>query len=169
MTQLLDSLEERLYSLERLICAVCLLVMLSTVVLSVLVRTFNWPVPNVGEWALAAMSPLAFVGAAMCAKKRAHIAVDVIEQINKLWVKRLSDFLIALSMFAFAVVYAWLGWSLFEDAVYTGEKWLDMGTPIYVPIFFFAAGMAAMAFHGLCDLCRLVASVLVGNKQPRES
>lgn len=169
MTQLLDSLEERLYSLERLICAVCLLVMLSTVVLSVLVRTFNWPIPNVGEWALAAMSPLAFVGAAMCAKKRAHIAVDVIEQINKLWVKRLSDFLIALSMFAFAVVYAWLGWSLFEDAVYTGERWLDMGTPIYVPIFFFAAGMAAMAFHGLCDLCRLVASVLVGNKQPRES
>ena len=169
MIKLLDSLEHRLYSLEKLLCSVCLLIMLFTVVLSVLVRTFNWPIPNVAEWALAAMSPLAFVGCAMCAKKRVHIAVDVIEQINKRWVKRLSDLLIAISMFAFAVVYAWLGWSLFEDAVYTGERWLDMGTPIYVPIFFFAAGMAAMAFHGLCDLCRLMASLLLGNKLPRES
>lgn len=169
MTQLVDSFEQRLYSLERLICSACLLVMLFTVVLSVLVRTFNWPIPNVAEWALAAMSPLAFVGTAMCAKKRAHIAVDIIEQINKLWVKRLSDLLIAMSMLAFAAVYAWLGWSLFEDAVFTGERWLDMGTPIYVPIFFFAAGMAATAFHGLCDLYRLAMSLMLGTNPSRES
>lgn len=164
MIQWLGRLEERLYSIERLICSACLLIMLSTVVISVLVRTFNWPIPNIAEWALAAMSPLAFVGSAMCAKKRAHIAVDIIEQINNIWVQRLSDLLIAISMFTFALVYAWLGWRLFQDALHTGERWLDMGTPIFVPIFFFAAGMAVMAFHGLCDLCRILASLLPGNQ-----
>lgn len=154
MFQRLASFEKRLYSLENAICSLCLLIMLLTVSLGVCVRVFNWPLPNVAEWALAAMSPLAFVGSAMCAHKRAHIAVDIIEQLPFRGVQRMADVLVALLMFAFAAIYAWLGWSLFQDALLTGERWLDMGTPLFVPIFFFFAGMACMAFHGLCDILR---------------
>ena len=154
MNRWITSLEKRLYFAENVICSICLLVMLLTVALGVCVRVFNWPIPNVAEWALAAMSPLTFVGSAMCAHKGAHIAVDIIEQLPFPLIKRISAFIVAALMVIFSVVYAWLGWSLFEDALITKERWLDMGTPVFIPIFFFFIGMVFMSIHGLCDLIR---------------
>lgn len=151
----MDRLEDRLYAIENLVCSLSLLVMLVTVALGVCIRIFDWPVPNVAEWAMAAMSPLAFVGSAMCARRREHISVDIIEQVRSVRVRRLAAMLVAVLMLAFSAIYAWLGWGLFEDARQTGERWLDMGTPLYVPIFFFFAGMACMAVHGVCDVLRV--------------
>ncbi len=150
-----DVLEDRLYSIENVVCSLSLLVMLVTVTLGVCIRVFDLPVPNVAEWAMAAMSPLAFVGSAMCARRREHISVDLIDQLRSPRVRRLAGALVALLMLAFSAIYAWLGWGLFQDARMTGERWLDMGTPLYVPIFFFFAGMACMAVHGACDVLRV--------------
>lgn len=166
MTRWVNAFEQRLYRIESWVCSLCLIIMLLTVFLGVCVRVFNWPIPNVAEWALAAMSPLTFVGSAMCARKRAHIAIDVIDQLPFPWLLRVSNIFVAFLMFAFAVIYAWLGWGLLEDALLTRERWLDMGTPLYIPISFFFAGMVCMAFHGLCDLFRQFAT---GASQPQAS
>ncbi|MHA3904043.1 TRAP transporter small permease [Castellaniella sp. WN] len=162
-----NALEDRLYAIENLVCSLSLLVMLATVALGVCIRVFDWPVPNVAEWAMAAMSPLAFVGSAMCARRREHISVDVIEQVRSPLVRRLAAMVVALLMLVFSAIYAWLGWGLFEDARLTGERWLDMGTPLYVPIFFFFAGMVCMAVHGVCDVLRVFRRGGVGPAQDR--
>ncbi len=62
----LDAFEYRVFRLERWICVLSLVVMLLTVSVSVAVRYFNLGLPNVAEWAIVAMSPLTFIGAAMC-------------------------------------------------------------------------------------------------------
>lgn len=150
----LDRTEQRLYALEKWICVIALAVMLGAVALGVAIRYWNLPLPNVGEWAVVAMSPLTFVGAALCTKAHAHISVDVIRQLRNPRVRCLADLAVVLSMLVFAGVYAWLGWALFTDALASGERLLDVGTPLAVPVAFLWAGMLCMMAHCLLDLWR---------------
>lgn len=151
-----NTFENRLYSIENFVCAISLLVMLATVAFGVCIRFFDLPIPNVAEWAIVAMSPLTFVGSAMCSRMRMHISVDFIEQARSELLKRAAHLIVAVLMLAFSAIYAWLGWTLLEDAVFTGERLLDMGTPLYVPVFFFFLGMVFMVIHGLFDLSRSI-------------
>jgi len=146
--------ERRLYAIEKWVCVAALAVMLAGVAVGVAIRYWNLPLPNVGEWAVVAMSPLTFVGAAMCTMAHAHISVDVVRQLRSAALRRLAHALVTLLMLAFAGVYAWLGWSLFADALASGERLLDMGTPVAVPIAFLWAGMLCMMAHCLLDLWR---------------
>ena len=149
-------LEDRLYFVEKWICAISLLVMLFAVAFGVCIRFFDLPIPNVGEWAVVAMSPLTFVGAAMCSRMGQHISVDFIEQARSPQIRRLAQVLVALLMVVFAGIYAWLGWILLQDVIFTGERLLDMGTPLYVPIFFLFLGMVLMIVHSAFELARSV-------------
>lgn len=156
MAEWATAFERRLYSLENFICSISLLVMLFTVAFGVCIRFFDLPIANVAEWAIVAMSPLTFVGSAMCSRMQMHISVDFIEQARSVLLKRAAQLVVAALMLAFSTIYAWLGWSLFDDAMLSGERMLDMGTPLYIPVFFFFAGMVSMGIHGLFDLLRTV-------------
>jgi len=151
-----DACEAWLYAAEKLVCVLCLAVMLFAVAGGVVIRFWGLPLPNISEWALVAMSPLTFVGAALCTRVQAHIAVDVIKQVPWAGVQRAARLLVALCMVVFSVVYSWLGWTLFEDTLLTGEKLLDMGTPLAVPVFFLLLGMVCMAIHSVLECWRAV-------------
>ncbi|MDO8771114.1 MAG: TRAP transporter small permease subunit [Burkholderiaceae bacterium] len=153
----LDGLEFRVFQGERWVCIASLVMMLFTVSVSVAVRYFNWPIPNVAEWAIVAMSPLTFVGAAMCSYTQSHIAVDVVKLVPQEWIRRTARGVVALSLLAFAGVYSWLGYVFFKDMLVSGERMLDMGTPVALPIFFLMAGMVLMLFHGAVELWRVLA------------
>jgi TRAP-type C4-dicarboxylate transport system permease small subunit len=153
-------LEDRLYFVEKWICALSLLVMLIAVSFGVCIRFFTLPIPNVGEWAVVAMSPLTFVGAAMCSRMGQHISVDFIDQARSPLVRRLAHIIVALLMVVFASIYAWLGWILLQDVIFTGERLLDMGTPLYVPIFFLFLGMVLMIVHSAFELARSIGKLL---------
>lgn len=149
-------LEDRLYYVEKWICSISLLVMLFAVSFSVVIRFFHLPIANVGEWAVVAMSPLTFIGAAMCSRMGQHISVDFIDQAKSELVKRLAHTVVALLMVVFSGIYAWLGWILLLDVTETGERLLDMGTPLYVPIFFLFCGMILMLVHSAFALGRSI-------------
>jgi TRAP-type C4-dicarboxylate transport system permease small subunit len=155
-TSWLYASEHRLFRIERAICILALIVMLVTVTVAVFVRYFNLPVPNVAEWALVAMSPLTFVGAAMCSYAQAHIAVDVVKLVPSAHFRRAIRGAVAICMLAFSGVYAWLAWLFFRDMAHSGEKLLDMGTPVAVPGFFLVIGMTLMVFHSAIELWRVI-------------
>lgn len=152
----IDGLEFRVFRGERWVCIASLLVMVVTVSFSVAVRYFNFPIPNVAEWAIVAMSPLTFVGAAMCSYTQSHIVVDVVKLVPQEWIRRMARGVSALSLLAFAGVYSWLAFVFFQDMLSSGERMLDMGTPVSVPIFFLLAGMMLMLFHGAIELWRVL-------------
>ena len=154
--RLIDRLEFRVFQGERWVCIASLLVMVATVSIGVAVRYFNWPLPNVAEWAIVAMSPLTFIGAAMCSYTHSHIAVDVVELIPQEWIRRVARGITALSLLAFAGIYSWLSYVFFQDMRVSGERMLDMGTPVAVPVFFLLAGMVLMLFHGAVELWRVL-------------
>lgn len=153
----LHAVERRLFRLERAVCGVALLVMLLTVTLSVVVRYFDLRLPNVAEWAIVAMSPLTFVGAALCTYLQEHIAVDVVKMVRSAVLQRAVRGAVALSLLVFSGVYAWIGYTFFEEALRSGEAMLDMGTPVAVPVFFLALGMVLMLLHSAMELWRVLA------------
>ncbi len=144
--------DRTLYKLEAFICSLSLLIILFGMSASVIIRFFNLQIPNTGELALAAASPLVFVGSAMCARTLNHITIDVLDQYAKGHLKRIANILVSAVMILFAVIYTFLSYELFGDAVLRGERWLDMGTPIYIPIFFYLLGMGCMVFHCITNL-----------------
>ncbi|NMM05120.1 TRAP transporter small permease [Polaromonas sp.] len=152
----IDGLEFRVFQGERWVCIASLLVMVVTVSISVAVRYFNLPIPNVAEWAMVAMSPLTFVGAAMCSYTQSHIVVDVVKLAPQEWIRRTARGIGAISLLAFAGVYSWLAYVFFQDMRVSGERMLDMGTPVALPIFFLLAGMVLMLFHGAVELWRVL-------------
>ena len=153
----IDTLESRVYRVERWVCISALIVMLVAVTISVAVRYFNLPIPNVAEWAIVAMSPLTFIGAAMCSYTKTHIAVDVVNIVPSLGVRRAARGIVAICLLAFSGVYAWLGYAFFLDTLQSKERMLDMGTPVAVPVFFLMLGMALMLFHGVVEMWRTLA------------
>lgn len=152
----LDAAERRLFRLERGLCSTALLVMLLAVALSVVVRYFNLGLPNVAEWAVVAMSPLTFVGAAVCTYLQEHIAVDVIKLVRSQTIRRVVRGLVALSLLVFSGVYAWIGYTFFVESLTSGETMLDMGTPVAVPVFFLFLGMVLMLLHGALEMWRVL-------------
>lgn len=147
-------IECRLYQIETFLCSLSLMVMLLMIFLSVCVRYFNLPLPNVSEWALVAMSPLTFVGAAMCSKLGQHIAVDFVHQSRSVTLRKCAHLLVSLLLLLFSSVYTWLAWMLLDDALSSGETMIDLGTPIAIPVFCYFLGMLLMSIHALCQLTR---------------
>jgi len=138
-------IERLAFVLEKWLCIAALTVMLLAITASVLVRNFNLPMPNPGEWGLVAMAPLTFVGAALCAYTGTHIAVDIIGLVKAPALRHLARWLVALAMLVFATVYVWAGAIYFQEALITGERLLDMGDPAVLFTFGYGARLAAYA------------------------
>ncbi|HZH26102.1 MAG TPA: TRAP transporter small permease [Azospirillaceae bacterium] len=150
----LDAFEGRVFRFERLLCISALAVMLLATIESVAVRYFNLPLPSLGEWAVIAMSPLTFVGAAMCSYTGSHIAVDVIDTLGSPTVRRLSRFAVSAATLVFATVYLVTGWTFLTSTLESGERLIDLGTPVAVPVVFLPLGMALVLLHTAADIRR---------------
>lgn len=148
-------IERRLYGLEKAICVSSLFIMLLAVAGSVIVRNFNLPIVNPGEYGIVAMSPLTFVGAAMCSYTGTHIAVDIIALVKSPAIRRLARLVVALAMICFATVYLWAGWHYMIDAADSGERLLDTGTPVVIALMFLPLGMAMVLVHTVSEVLRV--------------
>jgi TRAP-type C4-dicarboxylate transport system permease small subunit len=148
--------EEHIYAVEKAICIAALAVMLFAISSSVLVRYLNLPLPNLSEWGVVSIAPLTFIGMAMCSYTGTHIAVDIIKNINNQPIKRLARFVTGLASVIFATIYMTSGWIFFQGTLESGEKMMDMGTPLAFPLFFLPAGMALVLFHAVLEIWRTI-------------
>jgi TRAP-type C4-dicarboxylate transport system permease small subunit len=153
-SSLFQSVERQAFRAEKWICITSLVAMLLAVAVSVVVRFFNLALPDAGEIAIFAMAPLTFVGAAMCTYTGTHIAVDIIQHVNNHQVRRLGRVVVALAMIVFGTVYFHTALEFFQTMLSSGERGLDLGTPVAVPAFFFPLGMALVLLHAVAELLR---------------
>jgi len=141
-SSLFQSVERQAFRAEKWICITSLVAMLLAVTVSVVVRYFNLVLPDAGEIAIFAMAPLTFVGAA------------IIHHVNNHQVRRLGRVVVALAMIVFGVVYFQTALDFFQTTLSSGERGLDLGTPVAVPAFFFPLGMALVLLHAFAELLR---------------
>lgn len=152
---LLDTVERAVYRLEVAVAIASLATMLLAVATTVVVRFFDLPIPNLGEIALAAAAALTFIGGGLCSYLGAHIAVDISDQIPRPWLRCASRILADLCVAVFGGFFMVVAWGFFHYAWTSGERLIDLGTPLTLPGAFMVVGAGLFVFHSLADLIRI--------------
>lgn len=155
----LSAFERAVFAVEKAVCIAALAVMLFAITMSVLVRYLNLPIPNFAEWGVVAMAPLTFIGLAMCTYTGTHIAVDLVNSLRSPLLRRIGRFCTGTASIAFATVYFTSSWIFFREILESGEKMMDMGTPLSVPLAFLPIGLVLVLFHSALEIWRTIADI----------
>ena len=137
-----------------------------SVLASLVIRAFALPIPDTGEWALVAMSPLTFVGAALCSHLHKHLTADIVEMLPRGALLQVLEAVIAILFIIFSVFLSALALDLFDYALSSNERLTDLGTPLAVPVAFILLGAILMGFHAIVDLLRACAGREPGGINP---
>jgi TRAP-type C4-dicarboxylate transport system permease small subunit len=151
---------------EGWVAIAALLAAILCVFTSILIRTFSLAIPDTGEWAIVAMSPLTFIGGALCSHLHKHLTADIVETLKPGRVRQCLDLIAAVLTFAFGIFFVMIGWDLLDYTLYSGERLTDLGTPVYVPAAFMAAGAALVTFHSAINIWRALAGREPGGIDP---
>lgn len=164
-SNLLDRIDLALGAVEKRIAALSMLAILLGVFVAILARMARLPLPNTGELAIVAMAPLTFIGGAFCSAMHQHINVDVVDAFGSRGMRRLARMAASLAMTLFAWMYGWMSFSFFQYAWSSGERLIDLGTPLWIPVGCIVVGAALMTFHSAIDVVRQA----IGSPRPGEA
>lgn len=153
---LLDTIEGALAAVEKRAAALSLVIILVGVGITIVTRAIRLPIPSTAELAVVAMAPLTFVGAAFASYMHQHITIDIVDAVASAPVRRFAAIVASLSMAAFAGVYCWLTLSLFQYVWNSGERLIDLNTPVWIPVGCIVVGAFLMLVHSALDVLRLV-------------
>ena len=103
------------------------------------------------------MVPLTLIGGAMCTYLGSHISVEIVNATSSRLLKSAGGLIVALATIAFAALYAYSGSILIEDFRSSGDKLLDLGTPLWLLAVFFPIGMLLMIFHSVVRIVSIIA------------
>ncbi len=152
----LNTFEGGLAALEKRVAALSICAILIGVGLSIVTRVISLPLPSTNELAVVAMAPLTFIGAAFASYMHQHITIDIIDAIASRPIRRVAAILASLSMCIFAGTYGWLALSLLQYAWTSGERLIDLGIPVWIPVGAIVLGSGLMLLHAALDVLRLV-------------
>ncbi|MBS7541650.1 TRAP transporter small permease [Ancylobacter oerskovii] len=139
---------------ENMVVITAMVVAIAAVAMSVAIRTFNLPIADTGEWAMVAMSPLTFIGGALCSHLHRHLTADIVEMLPPGLLRRSLDAVAAILCLVFGLFFIVLAWDLFDYAWSSGERLIDRDTPVAIPAGFVLAGAVLMTFHSMLDIWR---------------
>lgn len=152
----MQSVERRIVIAEKAVCALALLVMALATFVSVVVRNLGLALPNYSEIGLAALAPLTLIGGALCTYQGSHISVEIVHAVGSRPLRRVASAITAIGVLAFATIYFRSGWVIMQEFRMTGDKLLDLGTPLWPLAALFPVGMALMAFHVVMQMIAMV-------------
>lgn len=152
----MQSVERRIVIAEKAVCALALLVMALATFVSVVVRNLGLMLPNYAEIGLAALAPLTLIGGALCTYLGSHISVEIVHAATGPRVRRVASVATAIGVLAFAAIYFRSGWIIMQEFRMTGDKLLDLGTPLWPLAALFPLGMTLMAFHVIMQVIAMV-------------
>ncbi|CAA0101093.1 Uncharacterised protein [Starkeya nomas] len=152
--------------MENMVVITAMVVAIAAVAMSVAIRTFNLPIADTGEWAMVAMSPLTFIGGALCSHLHRHLTADIVEMLPPGLLRRSLDAIAAILCLVFGLFFIVLAWDLFDYAWSSGERLIDRDTPVAIPAGFVLAGAVLMTFHSMLDIWRALEGREPGGYDP---
>lgn len=152
--------------MENMVVITAMVVAIAAVAMSVAIRTFNLPIADTGEWAMVAMSPLTFIGGALCSHLHRHLTADIVEMLPPGLLRRSLDAVAAILCLVFGLFFIVLAWDLFDYAWSSGERLIDRDTPVAIPAGFVLVGAVLMTFHSMLDIWRALEGREPGGYDP---
>ena len=154
MRQMTIRVSAWLASCEKAVCIISLIVMLGAVSYSVIVRNLGLFFPDATELALAAMVPLTFVGCSLLVHLGEHIVIDLHLLIKDKQIIKLLRKIATICTLFFGIVYVYYSSILLRAMWDSQERWLNLGTLIYMPAIFYFLGMIGVVVHSLALLVK---------------
>jgi len=152
---MLDKLESGIFKAESIIITVSLVAMFLAVVVQVLTRTLGMSSVGMTEIGMLGMSILTFIGTSAITYSKDHITIELEQVIRSKqvvhWMKVITDII----MIIFGAVFISVAYSFFQFTITSGDKTIELGIPVAIPIGAMLLGIVLMIFHALCDLIRL--------------
>lgn len=152
----MQSVEKQIVVAEKAVCALALLVMAFATVASVVVRNLGLALPNYSEIGLAALAPLTLIGGALCTYLGSHISVEIIHAAGGRRLRQVASVLTAIGVLSFCAIYFRSGWIIMQEFRMTGDKLLDLGTPLWPLAALLPLGMVLMALHTIMQIIAMV-------------
>lgn len=154
--------DQALSRMEYCIIIISILGMLLFTSTSVVIRYFNLPFPDTGELALVSMSPLTFVGAALCTYSNSHIRVEIVDLLDSHLMRRIVCLFVNLAELVFGCLFSYISYDFLAYAIVSKEVLADFGTPVYIPAGFMFLGALLIALHATIDILRNITTTNKG-------
>jgi len=152
---MLLKIEKQVYKIEALVISLSLLVIFLAITAQVLIRLIGMNSAGTAEIGMFGMSLLTFIGTPAIMYTKDRITIEIAETIKSEKIHLLLDALVTILILVFSVVFIQVVYNLFLFILESGEKTLELGLPVTIPIGSMVIGMGLLIFHSICDFAKL--------------
>lgn len=150
----LYAVEDALARVEKVIVVLAMAVMFVAGVAQVAVRLGGARSLGTDEVVTLSMAVLVFVGAGLIVRTADHIAIEVLQYLPDLRMRRVLRGIGLIALVVFGFVFGYYAWD-FTSTV-TGERTLQLGIPVVVSAGAMVIGSVLIVVHAAGALVRLV-------------
>lgn len=155
MLSFYEKVEMVLFHIEKVVITLMMVVMFLTVVLQVIVRFFNLPIPDTSDISLVAFAVMTFIGAGLLVHQKGHITIEVSTLIKSKKIVFIFDVLANIAMLVIVSIILNLGYSLLSFSLESREATMALRIPMAIPFSALVIGLVFMLIHTIGILLKL--------------
>lgn len=148
-------IEKQVFKIEAFLITLSLAIMLLAVLVQIGARMMGISSLGTSEIGMFTMSVLAFIGTSAITYAKDHITIELEQLIKSSKVVHMMKVITTLLIIVFAAIFSVVVFSFFQFTLEAGEKTIELGIPITIPIGFMLSGLILLIYHSICDLIRL--------------
>ena len=148
-------LEKALFKLEQILVMIPFVVIFVTVVVQVVQRFFNLPLPDTTDMSIFGQACFTFFCIGMLVHLDGHITIEVHKMIKQRDVLFVVEMIKNVLTLVFAAIFIYLGWDLFIYAFQGGSATMAMRLPLWIPYGSMLIGLILMVVHTIGAMMKL--------------
>ena len=122
--------------------------------IQILVRFFDLNVVGTSDISLLNMSFLTFIGLGITVFTKDYIAIEVYDLISNPRIKAIVQLVSSVAMLIFGAVIIFVFYPFFSYLLESGEKTLELGIPLALPIGSALLGAGFVVLHSIGNIIR---------------
>lgn len=152
---MLSNIERKIFKVEAIIIATALAIIFIAVTVQVLIRMLGMNSVGTTEIAMVSMSILTFIGTSATMYTKDHITIEITQLIKSQKLVYWVNVILTMLLLVFGIVFIRIVYTLLNFTLYSGDKTLELGIPLAIPIGSMVLGILLLIIHSICDLIKL--------------
>lgn len=153
---MLERIENTIARVEKAIVIIAFVVMLTSIFLQVCFRALGLPLMGTVDIGLLSICVLTFIGFGLAVYTKDHITIEVTDLLRAPKLRKVVHFLSEILMLTFSIVLITIVYPFFTYIVKSGEKTIELGIPIMLPIGALVIGAGLAIVHAVIQLLLMI-------------